>query len=90
MDALMNIVQTILGMGAVVILPIMIFLLGLVFRMKLGAALQAGLMIGIGFQGLLLVIDLLMKCIKPVVEYYQGMGSGFTTVDIGWAALGAA
>lgn len=58
MDTLLNIVQTILGMGAVVILPIMIFILGLIFRMKIGAAIQAGLMIGIGFQGLLLVINL--------------------------------
>lgn len=60
MDTLLNIVQTILGMGAVVILPIMIFILGLIFRMKIGAAIQAGLMIGIGFQGLLLVINLLI------------------------------
>ena len=89
MDTLLNIVQTILGMGAVVILPIMIFILGLIFRMKIGAAIQAGLMIGIGFQGLLLVINLLMASIDPVVKYYQSMGSGFTTVDIGWAALGA-
>ena len=84
MDTLLNIVQTILGMGAVVILPIMIFILGLIFRMKIGAAIQAGLMIGIGFQGLLLVINLLMASIDPVVKYYQSMGSGFTTVDIGW------
>ncbi|WP_196591311.1 PTS transporter subunit IIC [Pectinatus frisingensis] len=90
MDTLLNIVQTILGMGAVVILPIMIFILGLVFRMKIGQALQSGLMIGIGFQGLLLVIGLLMSSIKPVVDYYHTMGGGFTTVDIGWAALGAA
>lgn len=90
MDMLLDIVQTVLGMGAVVILPIMIFILGLIFRMKVGASLQAGLMIGIGFQGLLLVIGLLMSAIQPVVAYYQGMGSGFTTVDIGWAALGAA
>lgn len=83
MDTLLNIVQTILGMGAVVILPIMIFILGLVFRMKIGQAIQAGLMIGIGFQGLLLVINLLMASIDPVVKYYQSMGSGFTTVDIG-------
>ena len=34
MDTLLNIVQTILGMGAVVILPIMIFILGLIFRMS--------------------------------------------------------
>lgn len=90
MDALLNIVQTILSMGAVVILPVMIFILGLFFRMKIGAALQAGVYIGIGFQGLLLVIGLLMSSIKPVVEHYQALGSGFTTVDVGWAALGAA
>lgn len=90
MEALLNIVQTILGMGAVVILPIMIFILGLAFRMKVGQALQSGLMIGIGFQGLLLVIGLLMSSIKPVIDFYHTMGSGFSTIDIGWAALGAA
>ena len=61
MDILMNAVQTLLGMGATAILPIMILILGLVFRMKFGEALKAGLLVGIGFNGLGLVINLLFS-----------------------------
>jgi len=90
MQILLNVVQGIINMGAVVMLPIVICLLGLLFRMKLGAALKAGLFVGIGFQGLGLVIGLLSTTIKPVTEYYQAMGSGFTTTDLGFATVGAA
>ncbi|BDQ56240.1 hypothetical protein EfsSVR2331_03650 [Enterococcus faecalis] len=41
MDTLVNIVQTITGMGASAILPIIITILGLVFRMKLGGCNQS-------------------------------------------------
>jgi len=90
MQGLLNVVQGIINMGAVVMLPIVICLMGLLFRMKLGAALKAGLFVGIGFQGLSLVIGLLTTTITPVTEYYQAMGSGFTTTDLGFATVGAA
>lgn len=90
MEILLNAVQTVLNMGAVAILPIMILILGLVFRMKFGEALKAGLLVGIGFQGLGLVINLLFTTIDPAVQYYQAMGSGFTVTDMGWSAVGAA
>lgn len=83
MDILLKIAQTMINMGAVSLLPIMILILGLVFRMKFGAALKAGLFVGIGFQGLSLVVSLLTTAIQPVSEYYQKLGSGFTTVDLG-------
>jgi PTS system galactitol-specific IIC component len=31
-----------------------------------------------------------MATVEPAVNYYRHMGSGFTTVDVGWAAVGAA
>ena len=62
MDWLLNAVQTLLNMGAVAILPVMILIIGLIFRMKFGEALKAGLLVGIGFQGLSLVISLLFSC----------------------------
>lgn len=90
MTQLLDAIQYILNLGAAVMLPIMIILIGLIFRMKFGAALKSGLMVGIGFQGLLLTISLLGICIAPVITHYQAMGSGFATVDIGFAAVGAA
>src|SRR5699024_6477780 len=84
------IVQSILKLGPGIMLPIMILLLGLFFKMKFGKALKAGLFVGIGFQGLSLVIDLLMRSISRATNYYEAMGSGFTTVDVGFAAIGGA
>lgn len=90
METLLNVVQSILDMGAVALLPVMICILGVVFRMKFGAALKAGLMVGIGFQGLSLVVGLLTTSISPAVAYYEAMGGGFTTTDLGFATVGAA
>ncbi len=77
-------------MGAAVVLPIIIALLGMFFRMKPGAAFKAGLLVGIGFTGLGLVITLLVTTIDPVMKYYEALGGGFTTIDIGFPAVGAA
>lgn len=52
MEMLKNLMETITGMGATAILPLVIFILGLVFRMKPGAAIKSGITVGIGFIGL--------------------------------------
>ncbi|MDU3567604.1 MAG: PTS transporter subunit IIC, partial [Cutibacterium avidum] len=44
----MSIIKGILDIGAVVILPIVMLILCLIFRMPFGKSLKAGLMIGIG------------------------------------------
>ena len=56
----MSIIKGILDVGAVVILPIVMLILCLIFRIPFGKSLKAGLMIGIGFSGLSLVIGFLM------------------------------
>lgn len=86
----MEIIKGILDIGAVVMLPIVMLILCLIFRMPFGKSLKAGLMIGIGFSGLTIVINFLMATVDPAIQYYRHMGSGFTTVDVGWAAVGAA
>lgn len=88
---MLGVIQGIMNLGAVVMLPIVMTILGIIFRMKIGKSLKAGLMVGIGFSGLQLVITLLMTTVQPAVNYYKGMNSSrFTTVDVGWAAMGAA
>ncbi|AYE58775.1 hypothetical protein CO218_06280 [Lactiplantibacillus plantarum] len=87
MDTLLHIVRTITSMGASAILPIVITILGLVFRMKLGAAIKSGLTVGVGFVGLTLVVNLLNDSLKPAVNYYAKLGSGFTVSDIGWGSV---
>ena len=90
MKEILDVIQNILNLGAAVMLPIVITILGLIFRMSFGNAFKSGLLVGIGFQGLSLTIDLLTKSVRPAVAYYKHLGQGFTTVDVGWAAVGAA
>lgn len=90
MNALMNAVQSILGMGSSVMLPIIITIVGLVFRVPLKKALSAGITVGIGMIGIGLVIDLLVGSVGPAA---QGMVERFnlnlTIVDAGWPAVSA-
>lgn len=90
MEVLLVFTQRIINMGATALLPFLIMILGLIFRMKPGAALKAGLFVGIGFSGLNLVVGLLTTTIQPISDYYAGMGKGFTTLYLGFAASGAA
>lgn len=84
MDALLDFFQSFINLGAAVMLPFVITILGVFFKMK------AGLMVGIGFQGLCLAVNLLITTIKPVMTYYEQMGSGYDVLEIGFAALGSA
>lgn len=88
---MLSVVQGIMNLGAAVMLPIVMCILCLIFRMGIGKSVRAGLMIGIGFSGLVMVIHALMATVEPAIGYYRGLqGGGFTTVDVGWAAVGAA
>lgn len=89
-DMLLSVVQEFFNLGATVLLPFVIAVIGLFFRMKPSKAIRSGLLVGIGFQGLVLTINLLMSTIQPVLDYYSSMGSGYDVVEIGFAALGAA
>ena len=67
MDALLDFFQSFINLGAAVMLPFVITILGVFFKMKVGPAAKAGLMVGIGFQGLCLAVNLLITTIKPVM-----------------------
>ncbi len=91
MEMLTEIVTGVLDVGAVVMLPIVMTILGLIFRVKFDQALKAGVTIGIGFAGLQVMVSFLLTSVQPAIDFYSSMnGSGFTTVDIGWAAVDGA
>ena len=92
METLLNLVQGFLDIGAVAMLPIFITIMGLVFGMGFFKSLKNGLLVGIGFQGISLVITFMMEAIDPVITYFSSAGSSvsFSIVDVGWASLAAA
>ena len=80
MEILLKFFQGFVNMGASVLLPFVIAILGIFFGMKIGRAVKAGLLVGIGFQGLVLAVNLLISSVTPAMEYYEKLGSGYDTL----------
>lgn len=87
MDKFVDFVQAFLDLGATVILPVVIFLLGLFFGQKAGKAFRSGLTIGVAFVGIFLVIDLLVDNLGPAAQgMVERLGVSLTVIDVGWPA----
>lgn len=81
----MGVIQYIVDLGASVMLPIVIFILGLLLRQGIGKSLRSGITIGIGFVGISLVISLLTKNLGAAAEAMaKNFNLGLNVVDVGW------
>lgn len=90
MDSLANIVQSILNMGSSVVLPIIMFIVGIVFRVPLKKAIISGLTVGIGMIGINLVINLLTTSVGPAAQaMVERFGLNLTIIDAGWPTVAA-
>lgn len=91
MKAINDVVQYILGLGPTVMLPILIMLIALVFRVPFGKALRSGLTIGIGFVGINLVIGVLSSNLGPAAQaMVHRFGFHLTIIDTGWPSAASA
>jgi hypothetical protein len=68
MQAFVHFLRGFLDLGATVILPAAIFILGLFFGQKPGKAFRSGLTIGVAFVGIFLVVDLLTQNLGPAAQ----------------------
>ncbi|SHJ32741.1 PTS galactitol transporter subunit IIC [Propionispora hippei] len=83
----MDAIKFILDLGATVMLPIIIFLLGWGLGQKPGQAFRSGITIGVGFIGINLVIGLLVNSIGPAAQgMVTKMGIELNVIDVGWPA----
>lgn len=81
----MQVIQYIVNLGANVMIPIVIFILGLLLRQGIGKSLRAGISIGIGFVGINLVISLLTNNLGKAAEAMaKNFNLGLNVIDIGW------
>ena len=65
---LYNIVQYILGFGPTVMLPLVLFILALFFKVKPAKALRSSLTVGIGFVGIYAIFDILTSNVGPAAQ----------------------
>lgn len=89
-DKLLEGIQYILGFGPTVMLPIVIFIMAICLRVKLGRAVRSSLTIGMGFVGIFVIFDLLGTSLgsatKDLVEH---AGINLPVIDLGWPPLAA-
>ncbi|HLT57497.1 MAG: galactitol-specific PTS transporter subunit IIC [Limnochordales bacterium] len=86
----MSVIQFILDLGASVMLPLIVLVLGLVFGLSLGRAFRAGVTIGVGFVGIGLVIGLLTGSLGPAAQaMVERFGIQLNVLDVGWPAAAA-
>lgn len=90
MSQILGFFSAIQGLGATVMMPIIIFVFGLILGTEKGKALRAGLTVGVGFIGLNLVIGALGTNLGPAVEQMiTRFGLSLSVIDVGWPAAAA-
>lgn len=84
-EAVSGVLQYIIDMGASVMLPIVIAIVSMIMGVKPGKALRAALMIGVGFVGLSLIVNLMNDELGPAAAAMsERFGLTLSVVDIGW------
>jgi len=81
----MDIINSIISLGASVMMPVIFFIIALCFGVTPGTAFKAGMLVGIGFEGVGLVIGLLLTHLGPASQaMVERIGLHLTVVDTGW------
>ena len=86
----MGVIKWLLDAGPTVFLPLLLFIFGIVLRIKPGKAFKSALMIGIGFTGLNLILGLLTDNLGPAAQaMVKNFGLSLDVIDVGWPAASA-
>ncbi|MEK5107581.1 PTS transporter subunit IIC [Cytobacillus sp. FSL K6-0129] len=86
----MELINWIIDLGPSVMMPIIFFLLALCFRVPIGKAFKAAMLVGIGFVGINLIITLLLESIGPAAEsMVERFNLNLTIIDPGWPVAAA-
>ena len=72
--------------GPIIMFPIIIIIMGLIFRQSLSKSIRSGILIGIGFIGIFtFAFDVFMGKIGPATAaFVENTGVKLTAIDAGW------
>ncbi len=78
-------INIIMNMGASSLLPVMVIFLSICFGIKTGKAIYSGLMIGAGFAGIGLIVDMMNSNLGTAAQAMsERFGLALNIVDVGW------
>lgn len=82
-----GVIQYIIGLGAAVVVGLIIFIIGLIVRAPVSRALSAAITLGVAFSGVGLVIGYMVGGIAPAGQaMIERTGVALNTLDFGWTA----
>jgi PTS system galactitol-specific IIC component len=77
-------------LGAAVVLPVLIAVFGLALGQTLSRSVRSGVLIGVGFVGINLVVGLLGTAVSPVAQAMASrLNVNLDVVDVGWPSSAA-
>lgn len=88
MEILETVIQYILDLGPAVFVPMIMLVVGVAIRMKMGDAFRAALILGVAFTGMNLLIGFMMDSMGSAANALAGnTGVSLPAVDIGWPGM---
>ena len=88
MDVLLGAFKALIDAGSYVMLPIIITIIGLIFRLPLSKAFKSGITITCGFVGINLLVNLLKSAVSPAASaMVTNFGLNLDVTDVGWGAI---
>lgn len=85
LSAILSVIKYIVDLGASVMLPVVIAIISICIGVKVGKAIRAGLIIGVGFVGMGLIVDMMNAQLGPAAQAMsEKFGLSLSVVDIGW------
>ncbi|HIE24301.1 MAG TPA: PTS galactitol transporter subunit IIC [Candidatus Korarchaeota archaeon] len=85
-----ELVQTILGFGPALMMPIILFILGVAFKQPIGKSLRSAVTVGVAFIGIFAVLGAVFGVLGPAVEtMVERTGIQLEGMDIGWPLTSA-
>ena len=90
MDILRTIVNYVLDLGAAVFVPLIMFLISILARLKLSKAVKAALTLGVAFSGMTLVVNYMTDAISPAAKSMSKLFHlSLNAIDQGWPGVAA-
>ena len=90
MEILKNVVNYILNLGAAVFVPLIMFVISIIARLKLSKAVKASITLGVAFSGMTLVVNYMTDSISPAAKAMSKMlHLSLNAIDQGWPGVAA-
>lgn len=90
MQAIQSVIDFMQNLGAACMMPIFVFIIGLVVRVPFKQLLKASITVGCGFVGTFAVMNLLSTYIGPIsTALVEKFGLTLDVIDVGWPVSGS-